>query len=230
LSDGKAKAGRPDRGASAIADPKSTTSAARMPPAPVRSPAASLPPTALKILEAAKKLLVSKGYEALTLERIAAKAGVNKASTRYYFGSKAGLLEAIVDEIVLDECASMARNVPRGAPLEERVDGFIQGVRKMATDPASFGGFYDILPRALRDQNLRARLVRLYEVWYAWNLEWLVLEQVEDQQQREHLAAMGQLTAAIIDGIAIQASIHGKEYDPEPTLETLRYCLLTALR
>ena len=72
--------------------------------------------------------------------------------------------------------------------------------------------------------------MRLYEVWYAWNLEWLVLEHVEDEPQREQLAAMGQLTAAIIDGIAIQASIHGKEYDPEPTLETLRYCLLTALR
>jgi AcrR family transcriptional regulator len=230
VSDGKSKAGKPGGGVTATAGPEATTVAARVPPAPVISSAASLPPTALKILEAAKKLLVSRGYEALTLERIAAKAGVNKASTRYYFGSKAGLLEAIVDEIVLDECASMARNVPRGAPLEERVDGFIQGVRKMATDTASFGGFYDILPRALRDHNLRARLVRLYEVWYAWNLEWLVLEQVEDQRQRESLAAMGQLTAATIDGIAIQASIHGREYDPEPTLKTLRYCLLTALR
>jgi AcrR family transcriptional regulator len=230
LSDGKGKAGRSGGGATAVFEPEAGAAAARMPLAPVLSPAASLPPTALKILEAAKKLLASKGYEALTLERIAAKAGVNKASTRYYFGSKAGLLEAIVDEIVLDECASMARNVPRGAPLEERVEGFIQGVRKMATDPASFGGFYDILPRALRDQNLRARLVRLYEVWYAWNLEWLVLEQVEDERQREHLAAMGQVTAAIIDGIAIQTSIHGKEYDPEPTLETLRYCLLRTLR
>ena len=193
-------------------DPKSTTVAARVPPAPVLSPAASLPPTAaLKILEAAKKLLASRGYEALTLERIAAKAGVNKASTRYYFGSKAGLLEAIVDEIVLDECAHMGRQVSPDAPLEERVDGFIEGVRIMATDPSSFGGFYDILPRALRDQTLRARLVRLYEVWYAWNLEWLVLEHVTDDAQREQLAAMGQLTAAIIDGISIQASIHGQQ-------------------
>jgi AcrR family transcriptional regulator len=202
----------------------------RTPTAPVRSPAESLPPTALKILEAAKKLLSTRGYEALTLERIAAKAGVNKASTRYYFGSKAGLLGAIVDEIVLDECASMARNVSPDAPLEERVDSFIRGVRLMATDTSSFSGFYDILPRALRDRKLRDRLVRLYEVWYEWNLEWLVLEQVEDADQREQLAAMGQLTAAIIDGIAIQAEIHGKDYDPEPTLRTLRYCLLAVLR
>jgi AcrR family transcriptional regulator len=230
VSDGKSKAGRPGEGAPAMPGSQTTTVAERMPRAPVLSPAATLPPTALKILEAAKKLLASRGYEALTLEKIAAKAGVNKASTRYYFGSKAGLLEALIDEIVLDECASMARRVSPDAPLEERVDGFIQGVRKMATDPASFGGFYDILPRALRDITLRARLVRLYEVWYAWNLEWLVLEQVEDELQRKHLAAMGQLTAAIIDGIAIQTSIHGKEYDPEPTLETLRYCLLRALQ
>lgn len=213
-----------------MSETETTNAGERTPTAPVHSPADSLPPTALKILEAAKQLLATKGYDAVTLERIAAKAGVNKASTRYYFGSKAGLLEAIVDEIVLDECASMARNMSPDASLEERVDSFIQGVRVMATDTSSFGGFHDILPHALRDRKLRARLVCLYEVWYQWNLEWLVLEQVEDVRQREQLAAMGQLTAAIIDGIAIQASIHGKDYDPGPTLKTLRYCLLAALR
>jgi AcrR family transcriptional regulator len=200
----------------------------RMPKAPVRSPSESLPPTALKILEAAKKLLVTEGYEAVTLEKIAAEAGVNKAATRYYFGSKAGLVEAIVDEIVLDECAHMARDIAPDASLEERVDSFLQGVRVMATDPSSFGGFYDILPHALRDRRLRARLTRLYEVWYDWNLEWLVPDGVKDAFRES--AALGRLAAAVIDGIAIQASIHGDDYDPEPTLHTLRHCLLAALR
>ena len=81
---------------------------------PVHDPRATLHPTALKILEAAKRLLVSKGFEAITLEAIAAEAGVNKASTRYYFGNKAGLMGAIVDEIVLDGCAAVASDSPIG--------------------------------------------------------------------------------------------------------------------
>jgi AcrR family transcriptional regulator len=207
-----------------------TAPAERTPTAPVRRPSEALPPTALKILEAAKRLLATRGYGSLTLEKIAAKAGVNKASTRYYFGNKAGLLEAIVDEIVLDECAAMTRDISPDAPLEERVGSFINGVRAVATDTSSFGGFFDILPQALRDRKLHTRLVRLYEVWYQWNLEWLALDRVEDDRRREELAAIGQLAAAIMDGIAVQASIHGRDYDPEPTLRTLRHCLLAVLR
>ena len=201
-------------------------------PRPVRTPGAApepLSPTAARILEAAKRILSERGFAALTLEAIAAEAGVNKAATRYHFGSKAGLIEAVVDEIVLDECASMARDLAPGAGLDERLDSFIDSVRRMAVDPSTFGGFYDILPHALRDRALRTRLVRLYEVWYAWNVEWLGVE-ARAAARRPELDGLGRLTAAVIDGIAVQASIHGSSYDPEPTLRTLRCCLEGVLR
>jgi AcrR family transcriptional regulator len=59
-------------------------------PFPIEDPLASLPKTAQKILAAAQKLLAERGYEAVTLENVAAEAGVNKASIRYNFGNKAG--------------------------------------------------------------------------------------------------------------------------------------------
>jgi AcrR family transcriptional regulator len=201
----------------------------RQPVVPVGSAAEPLSPTAARILEAAKGILADKGFAALTLEGIAAEAGVNKAATRYHFGSKAGLLEAVVDEIVLDECASMARDVSPSATLDERLDSFLGSVRRMAVEPSTFSGFFDILPHALRDRALRARLIYLYEAWYAWNLEWLGLD-TADEARRRHLEGLGCLTAATIDGIAIQASIHGQSYDPEPTLLTLRHCLEAVLR
>jgi AcrR family transcriptional regulator len=182
-----------------------------------------LSPTAARIVEAAKRIVSEKGFSALTLEAIASEADVNKAATRYHFGSKAGLVEAMVDEIVLDECASMARDLEPDATLDERLDSFLESVRRMAVDPSTFGGFYDILPHALRDPDLRARLVSLYEVWYAWNLEWLVGDDAGDR--RDALEGLGALAAATIDGIAVQASIHGEAYDPEPTLHTFRLCL-----
>jgi AcrR family transcriptional regulator len=201
-------------------------------PRPAPQPGSSpepLSPTAARIVEAAKRIVAERGFSALTLEAIAAEADVNKAATRYHFGSKAGLVEAIVDEIVIDECASMARDLPPDATLDERLDSFLSSVRRMAIDTSTFGGFYDILPHALRDPDLRARLVSLYEVWYAWNLEWLVGE-VAARERRDELAGFGRLTAAAIDGIAVQASIHGASYDPEPTLQAFRRCLEAVLR
>lgn len=208
---------------------RSRVSRVRRPLVPVGSAAEPLAPTALRLLRAAKRILSDKGFGALTLEAIAAEAGVNKAATKYHFGSKAGLLEAVVDEIVLDECASMTYAISPDASLEERLDSFLGAVRRMAADPATFGGYFEILPHALRDKALRTRLVYLYEVWYRWNLEWLGVDEVDDEHW-EWLEGLGRLTAATIDGIAVQASIHGASYDPEPTLRTFRWCLEAVLR
>jgi 3-dehydroquinate synthase len=48
----------------------------------------------IKILAAASRLLVTEGYDALTHERIAKAAGVNKSSIRNNFGSKAAVVAA----------------------------------------------------------------------------------------------------------------------------------------
>jgi AcrR family transcriptional regulator len=192
---------------------------------PVSDPWASLTPTARKILAAAKRILVERGFDGLTLEAIAAEAGVNKASTRYYFGSKDGLIEAIVDEIVLTECAAIAVEVSPDATRDERIESFVENARRIATDVESFGGFFDILPHAVRSEALRKRLVFLYETWYEWNLQWLGLDPDAD---RPDVRALGQLAAAMLDGIAVQASLH-INYNAEPVLEIMKRTLKLAL-
>jgi AcrR family transcriptional regulator len=189
---------------------------------PVNDPARALHPTALRILEAAKRLLVERGFEAVTLEAIAAEAGVNKAATRYYFGSKAGLLSVMVDEIVLDECASIASDVGGGLSDEERLDTFVENIRRMTRHVDGYSGFFDILPHAVRDRHLRARMVYLYDVWYDWNIEWLGFEGLWGPEVDDELRSLGMFAAAVADGMAVQAMIHGKDYDPEPVLRTLR--------
>jgi AcrR family transcriptional regulator len=199
----------------------------QVPQAPLEAGAAQLSRTALSIVEAAKKILSEQGFSGLTLEAIAAEARVNKSATRYYFGGKAGLIETVLDEIVLQECAQMARDLPADASVEQRVDSFVEHIRGIGLDTSSFGGFFDILPHALRDPALRQRLERLYEVWYEWNFDWLLPDDAIENRQRYE--ALGRVTAAVIDGIAILASIHGEGYDPEPMLSTLRALLLAAL-
>jgi AcrR family transcriptional regulator len=62
-------------------------------PAPA-SPPAKLS-THLRILQAAKKLFASRGYEHTSTSAIARQAGTSESQLMKHFGSKAGLLEAI---------------------------------------------------------------------------------------------------------------------------------------
>jgi len=201
----------------------------RVPPTPIERAGETLSPTARRILDAAKQIVVRQGLDGLTLDAIARTAGVNKAATHYHFGSKAGLIEALVDEIVLDECAAMAHDVAPGAGIEERIDSLVDGVRRMAVDPSSIGGWWDLLPYAVRTPDLRARLAELYEIWFQWNVEWAGLADGDGEARTTELRGMGMLLAAIVDGIAAQAAIAGPAYDPEPALQAFRHCLRTLL-
>jgi len=52
--------------------------------------------TPAAIIEAAESLFIEKGFAGTSLRAIAARAGVNLASAHYHFGSKAGLLGAVI--------------------------------------------------------------------------------------------------------------------------------------
>lgn len=189
----------------------------------VPDPWVGLNPTARKILATAKKIIVERGFDALTLEAIAAEAPVNKAATRYHFGSKDGLIEAIVDEIVLTECAAIALQVPEGATIEERIDLLVDHVRVLVAGPEQYSAFYDILPHAVRTEALRKRLVVLYDVWSDAILGWLDLPRLDSAPPE--IRAMAELVAAMVDGLTIQAMIRGREMIPEQSFEALRRCL-----
>jgi AcrR family transcriptional regulator len=50
------------------------------------------------LIEAAKLCFSTYGFDKISTRKIALKAGVDAAMIRYYFGSKAGLFEAIIQE------------------------------------------------------------------------------------------------------------------------------------
>ena len=179
---------------------------------PFENPLSSLPKTAQKILAAARKLLVERGYEAMTLENVAAEAGVNKASIRYNFGNKAGLVTAVLDSYIHDECRRLvgtAQDVPR----DQVVDTAVAGMRDMVVEAESFSGYFDILPYAFREPELRDRMLALYKWWYLQNLEWLGLRDEPGVEQNETLVGLGELVCAVIDGLCIQAGLQPDGFD-----------------
>ena len=177
------------------------------------------------MITAARRILARDGLSALTLEAVSAEAGVNKASTRYHFGGKQGLVEAVVREIVLEGCANVQAPVTPGATPEERVDAFIANARHVATHAESFSGFFEVLPQVRKSAATKAEFQQLYEQWFAWNVEWLGLDR--DRLPPEVERGLGMLMSAVVDGLAVQETIFEVGYNPEACLGLFRRALIS---
>jgi AcrR family transcriptional regulator len=194
---------------------------------PIEDPMGALSPTARKILNAARHLLATKGYEAVTLEHVAAEAGVNKASIRYNFGNKAGLVTAVVDSLIHDEFVRGAEALA-GLPAEDRVRALVQSKRMLIPATDDFRGLFDILPHAFRDAELRGRVFSSYPWWWEQNLRLLGLEGEGAEDRDDVLAGLGALITAVVDGLAVQAAL-ARDYDLDRPLRALAFLLETAM-
>ncbi|HSL94894.1 MAG TPA: TetR/AcrR family transcriptional regulator [Thermoleophilia bacterium] len=198
--------------------------------APFDDPVSSLPSTAQKILAAARKLLVEQGYGAVTLEKVAAEAGVNKASIRYNFGNKAGLMTAVVDALIHDECLLLAADLREiGESDGDRLHAAMQGIRRMMVSADDFKGFFDVLPHAFRDDELRERMFALYRWWYRQNLEWLGLNGPADPERSDLLMGLAELIAAIPDGLTLQMGLDPEHFDYMRPLRALELLLRNSM-
>ncbi len=195
---------------------------------PLEDPLTSLPATAQRILKAATHLLAERGFEAVTLENVAAEAGVNKASIRYNFGNKAGMLMAVVDALIHDECLRIVADT-ENVPEEERLHVAMLGIRRMIVEADSFRGFFDILPHAFRDPELRERMFSLYVWWYQQNLRWLGLGDNKAVMDSDMLMGLAELIAAIPDGLSVQAGLNPDGFDLSRPLATLEFLLRNSM-
>jgi AcrR family transcriptional regulator len=82
----------------------------------------------LKVLEAAERLFADQGVKNVSLDAIAAAAGVGKGTVFRRFGDRAGLAVALLDEREVELQAKILTGPPPlgpGAPAVERVTAFL---------------------------------------------------------------------------------------------------------
>lgn len=75
-----------------------------------------------RIIEAAKRVFVRKGYEAATMSDVAAEAGIGRTALHYYYRTKDILFDAIFEQLmssllpnisrILDEDSTMLQKMP----------------------------------------------------------------------------------------------------------------------
>lgn len=162
----------------------------------------SLPPTARRLLAAARRLLARSGYNSLTIEAIGREAGENKALIRYYFGSKDGLLVALVDELVSEAVWQARQRLSVLSGQENGAHLVVEVARAFSSDSEAYRLFYDLLPRLLEKPTMAQKLAHLYRIHRHLNSQALSLGNgTESPEMVQDIAAM---TVALTDGLALQ--------------------------
>ena len=169
-------------------------------------PLSALPETAQKLLVAAKDLIASEGFGALTLNSVSAVSGENKAMISYYFGNKAGLVAAVLDSVIHDEYIASQDRMKDVRP-QDRCQKLIDEMRRMDGASEEFRVFFELLPHVLRDETLRRRIALLYQWYWSLKLEWLGLPGGASALDDPDLLGLTQLLSAVIDGLAVQLAI-----------------------
>jgi len=82
-------------------------------------------PAADKVLDAAAQLFAERGYQATTTRQLAERAGVNEVSVFRGFGTKQGVLAAVVQRVVAEQPGRAASALAE-LPLAEAVSELAQ--------------------------------------------------------------------------------------------------------
>jgi AcrR family transcriptional regulator len=170
-----------------------------------RDPRQDMPAPAVKILAAAQRVLVAKGFAGLTLRAIAQESGENSAMVQYYFGNKAGLVKAMIDSVFRDDQQDAAAAMST-VTSDDRLPRFVEGLRTISSS-RSFRVFFDVLPFALRNEELRSRMARVYDWYRQIKLDWLREKDQALPSEQPALLGLAELLTAVVDGLAIQEAI-----------------------
>jgi TetR/AcrR family transcriptional regulator len=101
-----------------------------------------------RLLAAGAEEFSARGFEGAKVDRIAARAGVNKAMLYYHFTNKAALYREILRELFVSLAAQLAAGIPAEAPPGDQIRQF---VRTLAAEMARRPHFPSIWLREMAE-------------------------------------------------------------------------------
>lgn len=88
--------------------------------------------TGERVLGAALESFGTRGYEATSLDALAAGLGLRKQTILYWFPSKEALLDAVVDRAAADLAEALERSLARAGPGWARVEALVTSVFRLS--------------------------------------------------------------------------------------------------
>jgi len=202
---------------------------------PYQQPLDSLPATTRTMLDAARDVLLERGMNGLTLEAVAAAAHVDVTTIYYHFGSKAGLLEALIDSLFHEALAAFARQAATAESIAARLRAYIEAIRfYIRTGERTQGrAYFELVSSAYRDPRLRARLAALNE-WHVEQSVATILGSDEetrravlgDAARRRRVWEVACFVFAAVDGIELHHDLDPERFPLDEACDVLLRCAL----
>ena len=126
--------------------------------------------TVERLLDAAEELFAEKGVRQTSLREITGLAGVNLASVNYYFGSKLGLIEAVLrrrlDPLNTERLKrlSIIEDNARGAGISPDVRGIMRAIFEPILTMMPSEAFFRLIARSMTDPDETVKEVFLREI------------------------------------------------------------------
>lgn len=198
---------------------------------PIDDPVAAMPATKRAIIAAARRVLREHGFEGLTIEAVANEANVSRTSIPYHFGSRAGLVEILIDSLFHDLAVEIWQR-RRDREGGGSVDDFLEMVRLEVADTDGQREFFELMVCALREDLLRGRVAELFAGYRELNVEMAGAVGSRDAdvtgvrgtapedglQEGASREALGALLQAVTDGLALQKAID-PSFDVEAAID-----------
>ncbi|ULH16928.1 TetR family transcriptional regulator C-terminal domain-containing protein [Deinococcus sp. KNUC1210] len=172
---------------------------------------------------AAYLAIFEQGYAGVTLERIAAHAGVSKGTLVYYFGTREGLLVAVMRRFVRTIAAATRRALRLATTPEARLVAYVENQFYAVDSTRRFSTVYlDFLAASTRDPALMAVQRAFVEERHRLDLELtLHLEHLPSADAQRRAWQL----RALVDGLSVRFLS-----DPAPDLNDYRQLCLEGLR
>jgi AcrR family transcriptional regulator len=168
-----------------------------------------------EILDAAGLCFAERGFDATTIDEIAARAGVSKGAIYWHFEGKRALLTALVDHF-FDVMLAAYRGLIAGKDsVRESLQALFELTLSNPPDEVPIGPLgLELAAHATRDEELRQYIEHLFR-----RLREVVLEPIERGIQTGEIQAIDPHRAvatifAVLDGLMVQ-----KVITPEPDQE-----------
>ena len=164
-----------------------------------------------KILSVTRQLMTEKGVQATTLADISQAAGISQGTLFYYYKSKDDLIYDILEQHFSQLTDAIIASIPRRSSSDKIT--LLRGtLEKLIKDQdTSRMNIYLFQEAIAGNRDIKDRFMVKYQTWRE-----LIARQVSALfaiNDPDHLASLGAVILAIIDGLTIQYLLDDQSFD-----------------
>ncbi len=173
-------------------------------------------------MKAAHDLLVNEGYSELTTQKVAERAGDNKALIQYYFGSKDGLVEAVGERLIDRVLEVLEQALSHVEGVEMLVEDVVEEMWEFFHGAADLQRVYfDLAAHSIGHEPMK-KILRESRGRYKKLLSDRIEAQEEISLSKEERMARITFFVAVFDGLALELVQSGDTPELKGALELFK--------